>query len=63
VFRETCPVRTMHMSILLFERWPQSVQIANDNDQSRKCRALRQITDDHTLPDVSASYIIQNKCL
>jgi hypothetical protein len=53
----------MHMPMVLFRRWSQSVQITNDYDQSRECIALRQITDDHTLPILTASYIIQNKSL
>ena len=51
----------MHMSMVLFGRWYQSVQITDDCYQSRDCTTLRQITDDHTLPVVTASCIIQNK--
>lgn len=63
LFREICPVQMTHMSMMLFGRWSKSTQITNDYDQSRECTALRQITDDHTLPVVTASYITQNKFL
>jgi len=53
----------MHMWMVLFGRWSQSVQITNDYDQNRECTALRQITNDYPLPVVKASYITQNTFL
>jgi hypothetical protein len=36
VYQETCPVQTMHMPMVLFGRWSQTVQITNDYDHIRQ---------------------------